>query len=385
MGDDLGPLVPADETLTHQIVETFASVSQSDPSWTENLWATPHARDGSLQVVFGIGKYTNRGVFDGAAGVSRGTEQWTVRGSRRLSADPAGTAVGPLHYEVIEPLRAVRCTLEPNEHAAISFDVTWRGLFPPSLEDRWPDRSPDGYRVSHDVLRYHQVGVAHGWVEVDGTRTDITPESWISIRDHSWGIRPGIGLPIPGLPRGGRQHQTMLSWFPMLMQRADGSRYSLFMYFEHKVGEGFESIRSQAEEQYEDGTSHRFASVTQDLAFHDANRRLKGGTVTLVDADGSTRPLHITPVSDTGFHLGTGGYFGWKGRVLGQWAGELVVDGEHLAGVDRPDVAREVHQLRDLLVRVEDPVGGGSGLGNIENLAVGTFPDQGLTAEGSFV
>jgi hypothetical protein len=50
------PLVPADETLTHQIADTFATVAQSDPSWTEKVWAIAHARDGSLQVVFGLGK-----------------------------------------------------------------------------------------------------------------------------------------------------------------------------------------------------------------------------------------------------------------------------------------------------------------------------------------
>ncbi len=385
MAPDSGPLVPADETLTHQIVETFATVAQSDPSWTEKVWAIAHARDGSLQVVFGIGKYTNRGVFDGAGGVSRGTEQWTVRGSRRLSADPGGMSVGPLRYEVVEPLKSVRCVLEPTGHAAISFDVTWTGLFPPSLEESWTDRSPDGYRVDHDVLRYHQLGVAEGWVEVEGRRTGIDPEEWISIRDHSWGIRPGVGLPIPGLPRGQRQEQTLLTWFPMTMERPDGSRYSLFVYYEEKAGPGFESRRSQAEEQGSDGTSHRFASVSQDLAFDDANRRLRGGTVTLHDADGTSRSLRIEPVAATGFHLGTGGYFGWKGRVLGQWAGELVVDGEHLTGLDTPETAREAHQLRDLLVRVDDPVGGGTGLGNIETLAVGAFPDLGLSAEASFL
>jgi hypothetical protein len=385
MSDLYGPLVPADETLTHQIVDTFASVAHSDPSWTEKIWAIAHARDGSLQVVFGIGKYTNRGVFDGAGGVARGTDQWTVRGSRRLSNDPGSLSVGPLHYEVVTPLESVRCVLEPTEHAAISFDITWNGLFPPAMEDRWPDRSPDGYRVNHDVLRYHQVGTAEGWVDLEGARTEVTAENWVSIRDHSWGIRPGVGLPIPGLPRGQRQQQTLLTWFPMLMERADGSRYSLFAFYEHKVGEGFESTRSQAEEQVPGGTNHRFASVSQDLAFHDANRRLRGGTVTLRDSDGSTRPLRITPVSDTGFHLGTGGYFGWKGRLLGQWAGDLVIDGEHVAGVDTPEVAREVHQLRDVLVRVEDPVGGGSGLGNIETLAVGAISELGLTAEASFL
>ncbi len=385
MSIEPGPLVAADELLTHQIVDTFATVGQSDPSWTEKIWATAHARDGSLQVVFGIGKYTNRGVLDGAGGVSRGTEQWTVRGSRRLSLDPDHLSVGPLHYEVVEPLRAVHCRLDPTEHAVISFDVTWHGSFPASLEDPWPDRSPDGYRVTHDVLRYHQIGVAEGWVEVEGQRTTIDPTQWISVRDHSWGLRPGVGLPIPGLPRAPRAAQTLLTWFPMLLERSDGTSYALFAFYQHSAGEGFTNTRSQAELQESNGSSHRFAAVQQDLRFDDQNRRLTGGTVTFVDTDGSTRPVRVTSVGPTGFHLGTSGYFGWNGRVLGQWAGELVVDGEHLTGLDQPDMARSVHQLRDLLVHVEDPVGDGTGLGNIETLAVGAFPDLGLTAEGSFL
>jgi hypothetical protein len=44
-----------------------------------------------------------------------------------------------------------------------------------------------------------------------------------------------------------------------------------------------------------------------------------------------------------------------------------------------------LHQLRDLLVRVEDPVGGGTGLGNAETFALGAFPERGLTAENSFL
>ena len=112
LSTNYGALVPEDELLTHQIVDTFATVSQSDPSWTEKIWTIAHARDNSLQVVLGVGKYTNRGVFDGAAGVCRGTEQWTVRAGRRLSSDPAGTDVGPIHYRVVEPLRAIQVSLD---------------------------------------------------------------------------------------------------------------------------------------------------------------------------------------------------------------------------------------------------------------------------------
>ena len=55
-GGSIGPLLAADEGFTHQIVDTFATVSQSDPSWTEKIWTIAHARDNSLQVVLGVGK-----------------------------------------------------------------------------------------------------------------------------------------------------------------------------------------------------------------------------------------------------------------------------------------------------------------------------------------
>ena len=138
LSTNYGALVPEDELLTHQIVDTFATVSQSDPSWTEKIWTIAHARDNSLQVVLGIGKYTNRGVFDGAAGVCRGTEQWTVRGGRRLSSDPGGTDVGPIHYRVVEPLRAIRISLDASEHAPIAFDVECGAASPPHSRTRGP-------------------------------------------------------------------------------------------------------------------------------------------------------------------------------------------------------------------------------------------------------
>src|SRR5216684_529448 len=110
-----GLLVAADESLTHQIVETHARVAHADRSWTEKVCAMAAARDGSLQLAFGLGKYTNRNVLDGYAGVSRGREQWTVRGSRRLSDAPDRVGVGPIDYEVIEPYKQVRFACAAND------------------------------------------------------------------------------------------------------------------------------------------------------------------------------------------------------------------------------------------------------------------------------
>src|SRR4051794_7454674 len=118
---DLGPLGPLDELLAHQIVDAFATVSQSDRSWTEKICAMTGANDGSLSLGFGLGKYPNRGVMDAYAGVSRGTEQWTVRASRALGSDDT-TAVGPITYEVLEPMRRIRFALDANDVQPVSFE-----------------------------------------------------------------------------------------------------------------------------------------------------------------------------------------------------------------------------------------------------------------------
>ncbi len=115
MPNPIGPLLPADEQFTHQIVDTFATVGSTDLSWTEKVCAMAAARDGSLQLGFGLGKYTNRDVMDCYAGLSRGVEQLTVRASRRLTPEPELTVVGPIHYEVHDALRTVRFALDANE------------------------------------------------------------------------------------------------------------------------------------------------------------------------------------------------------------------------------------------------------------------------------
>jgi hypothetical protein len=85
------------------------------------------------------------------------------------------------------------------------------------------------------------------------------------------------------------------------------------------------------------------------------------------------------------FLLGSAGYYGWNDWVYGQWVGDLKVEGNHVTDCDKPENAQELHQLRDLLVRVEEPIGGGVGLGNAETFALGAFPERRLTVENSFL
>lgn len=38
MTPNVGKLLAVDEALNHQIVDTFATVAESDLSWTEKIW-----------------------------------------------------------------------------------------------------------------------------------------------------------------------------------------------------------------------------------------------------------------------------------------------------------------------------------------------------------
>jgi len=381
-----GPLVGADETLTHQITDTFATVAQTDRSWTEKICAMACARDGSLQLAFGLGKYPNRNVLDGYAGVSRGVEQWTVRASRSLGSDRESMRAGPLEYEILEPLRSVRFALDANPIVPISFEWVFEHAVPPFLEQREVHRSADGGRLDADVVRYHQVGTARGWAQVDGRRVEFDDATWVSTRDHSWGVRYMVGEPSPDVeerpvPPG---VSTLVIWSPMLCERPDGSRYALHTYYQrHAVGD-WQRVELQGGVEHPDGRKEHFVGLVPELEVRDDNRRVVGGTLRYQMDDGTERVVEVEAASDTGFHLGAGLYFGFDGHWHGQWRGPLVVEGEHVADCSEPAAARRLHQMRDCVVRVHDPAGGGVGWGNLQSLVLGPHPELGLTEAASF-
>jgi hypothetical protein len=382
-----GPLLPADEGFTHQIVDTFARVGQTDRAWTEKLWAMAAAVDGSVSLAFGLGKYTNRNVLDGFAGVSRGTTQWTVRGSRRLAADPSATAVGPIRYEVVEPLERVRMILEPNDVVPISFEWELRGVVPPMLEEPETHISRSRYRIDADVLRFHHSGVASGWVDIDGERIEIDEAAWVSSRDRSWGVRYQVGVPIEDVEATPQPEGTagLVIWMPVTMFKADGgSPYGLFTYFQRYAGPGWSTGSAQGAIELRTGRRLPFSVIEPSLEFDDATRRLTSGSIRYVLADGTEKVLTVRPVSDTGFHLGTGLYAGFDGHHQGEWRGDLVVDGERIDACDDPAVARRIHQHRDCVVRLEDEATGDWGIGSAQTIITGAHDAIGLTEANSF-
>jgi hypothetical protein len=365
----LGPLVPADESFDHERTD--------DANWTEKVCAMAALADGSVQAAFGMGKYANRNVLDAYAGISRGQEQWTVRASRVLAPDVDRLAVGPITYEVLEPLGAVRFALAENDVVPITFDWTFRAALPCALEGE--------SRFEAGLMRYHQIGTAEGWIAVDGVPCELTDANSVSTRDHSWGVRRMVGVPTSGEAHRANVSSTVI-WSPILMRRDDGTRYGIHTFYQRHAFGDRERAELQGGIEHADGRREPWTSLAvRDVDVRDDNRRLRGATLDFTMSDGSARPVTVTALGDTGFHLGTGLYFGFDGHWHGEDRGALHVDGEHIADCTDPTTAHRIHQIRDNLVRLDDSVGRGTGVGNMQTIFSGPHPDIGLTEDASFM
>ncbi len=380
MSGTIGPLLPADEQFNHQLVETFASVGQSDPAWAEKVCGMAAAIDGSLQIAFGFGKYTNRNVVDAYAGISRGTEQWVVRSSRALNADPDSVNAGPIRYEILEPLHKIRVSLAANDQQAIAFDIVFESAVPCVVEQREDRRDMHGYRKATDQIRYHQTGTATGWLEIDGVRTDVKPNEWVSTRDKSWGIRPSVGVPAADMEPDFHQHipKALAIWNPMLFFREDGSRYAFHHYYLQFSGEGFLHQKVQGGVETDAGQTESIVGMTPSLRFSSPNKRLQSGEFLFQMSDGSERRMTFEKLSETGFYLGAGHYHGGDGHYHGSWRGTQFVDGDYVQNAAAADVLERYSQFRDCMIKVHDPIGGGVGYGNCQTYVHGAWLEFGL-------
>ena len=385
--NDIGQIIGLDELLNHQIVDTFASTATSELSWTEKIWSAIIRKDGGLGIDFGLGRYHNRGVLDGWAAVSRGRTQWTVRASRELRDDPTITTVGPLTYEIIEPLHKVRYALAKNPNQPIAYDVTFTSDMPPFLEDRHKQRERDGFRIGSDVIRYHQIGTPSGWVEIEGQRIEIKSDEWTEYRDHSWGTRLDVGAHNPdvrptsdfGDVKFG-EGEFVLVWSPFMLIAPNGEKTAYHFYYMSKQGRIF---YSSGYRNHPDGTQEKVARVRPELRYDDRSRRLQGGRVHFDMMQGGTHTVEVEVPGESGVHLGPGLYLGFDGKKHGSWKGPLETEGEKF--VDTLDIAtlKRIRQLRDNPIRVRE--GNAEGYGVMECIIHGAHPEIGLTAANSII
>jgi len=366
-------LTKYDELLCHQTVATFDNVGSSAREWTERIWCHAHDREGKMQIVAGFGQYANRNIMDAfVCCIIDNSTQYVVRASRELRPQIDEVRVNPFSYDVLEPLKKVRCALGENEYG-ISYDIELDGTMPPHEEEAQHFLSRG--RVVEHVQRYSQVGRPGGWIKIEGKIYEIDPATWLSERDRSWGIRRGAvesqetGVQPTEIPPGGMYSGTFSqfeNWGFCYHTRENWQAKPM-----HFAGSVFYPYGSGKEDIKLVKLEHDFQFRTDIPGI----RQVKSGKVALTTEEGENFEVSLRPLSAC--YIGTGGYSrrGYRGFIHGLWMGSYYIDGFKL-DLTNPEVAREASYLEDLMceLRCGDEVG----YGMFEVNVSGKFPKYGF-------
>lgn len=290
-------LSPYDEFPVHQTPYPLSRVANSDPGFDDGYFFGVFSPKHKIFCFQGLRINPNTDIVGGYAAVNRAGIQRTVRFGRTWRQQ-CSTAVGPYRIEVVDPYRDIHLTLEENG-SGLSFDLHWVGSAPAFTEAH--HFATHRGRPVTDQTRYSQAGTAHGWIELDGERIEVTPESWSGSRDHSWGLyheRPPLApdprwLP-PVEPEGVRRALRFWTLF-----RGEGLAG---FYGIHESPEGAQvpmndTFGTPFEGRLDFGWDKGVELVAgrHELTFVPGTRLLAEATITLTDADGGEWVQHVRP------------------------------------------------------------------------------------------
>ena len=364
-----------DETLMHQGPLPFSQALLSDHRFYDRYVLSGFRPDGQAGILTGIGVYKNLNVMDGFALTQFGaSRQRNMRFSRPLHPVGEPLRLGPLRTEFPEPFKTLRFICEPNDHGD-SFDLTFRGFLDAHLESHHFGRI-DG-RVHTDYWRFSQVGWLDGTAQIDGRAHAV--DRWFSWRDHSWGVRPGVGGFEPftgtraggGLPSsiraGGRGILVMYLGFAtdhyggmlQLQEDEDGRR----LYIDGRIGSS-------------DSGSSEVTDVKHEFNFIPGTRLFDRMKLQVTTADQRRWDIDVESIGRAWVLRGAGYDSGFNDeRGMGVWRGDTLTvetdqyDLAHVEEVLLSDGRRWRPRHREQPVRVT--VGGESGQGHFPIIVIG--------------
>ncbi|MBX7457279.1 hypothetical protein K3152_03380 [Qipengyuania sp. 1NDH17] len=190
-------LSKGDEYPLHQTAEPVAYAG-TDRNFYDRYFFNGYAPDGSGFFALALGVYPHLDVADAHFSFIRGGTQYCLHASCEMGMERMAMRVGPIAIEVVEPLHALKVTVDDTDGIAGEFTFTGRAF--PIEEPRFTHRI--GPRAFMDYTRMTQNGHYNGWISLDGERQDMV-DGTAGTRDRSWGVRP-IGArdtqPMPGAP-----------------------------------------------------------------------------------------------------------------------------------------------------------------------------------------
>ena len=244
----------------------------------------------SPSIIVGAGIYPGGNVIDGFAILTTAQTQQNLRFSTELDSTD-GRAVGPLRWQVDEPLRRWHLVLAPNA-TGLEFDVVWEARAPAWSGDV---TVREGEVVASSFEHLFQSGVYSGWVVIDGVRTDVG--GWLGQRDRSRGVRTMSG------------GQGLHLWFQaQFIDRSIG-----FLLVEDR---DHGRLLLEGAVMHTDGGLDRVVDVRHDLHFND-QLDLVDGTVEVVTARGMIYVIAVDASAGGGYMSG-GGYGGQHGHPRGR-------------------------------------------------------------------
>lgn len=372
----LGPL---DDLLWHQIPSTFDHVGTSDPRFFDRWWFAIYDPAGSTASQVTMGVYNNMNVLDAGFVVVRDGTQHSVRASRALRPR-FETDVAPFRIDLVEPLKRFRLRVEPGEHR-MACDLDWQAALAP--EEEHPHFARLRGRVTEEYQRFDQIGTVDGWIDIDGTRIDV--DSWWTARDHSWGVRQGVGIaePITGdTPPPSAVGRVFAFLFFATDELAGHVQIA-------EVGDDRTYLTGLLRRRGHGDAEVSVTDVDLDLTMHEGTRRIRVADLALQLDDGTSLTLRAEAMGSAIAMPGLGYSGGWDDRLgLGVYRGEHVVehdvwDVSHPADVVREDgsVETPMHRLAAVRVSVLDDQGtdtGDRGTGSLTMIANGRLPRYGL-------
>ena len=373
-------LTALDDTLWHQLPTTFDHVWTSDPRFFDRYWFAIYSGDGRVAIQITMGAYRNMNVLDAGAVMVVDGKQYNLRVSRSLDGS-VETVCGPVRIRPIEPLKSFDIIIEPGKgtlHGRIRWDCV-----EPAREEH-PHYTRLQSRTVEDYRRFDQIGQASGHLEIDGKRIEI--DKWWSCRDHSWGVRRGMGIPEPvtgpkvTLAEKGHVMSflffstTSMSGTLLFQRRGDDVPYTTGVVTMRDTGESF-----------------HVADIALDVELHEGTRRFRRASVVAVFDGGKRLELALEAQGAAIAMQGLGYSGGYSdGRGLGAWRGEAcqesdVYDVSHPSKVIYPGGREKEHWHRIQPVAINATLDGdtSSGTGSMTLTIAGRLPDHLLVNAGS--
>lgn len=357
-------LTKADDYPIHQTPEPIA-YSGTDRNFYDRYFFNGYPPDGEFFFAAAFGVYPHLNIADASFCTVVDGVQRNLHASRVLNMERMDLSVGPISIDIVEPLNALRVRVDDNAHG-IKADILFRGRIAPIEEPRFIHRH--GPRTFMDYTRLTQNGTYEGWIEVQGTRLEIAPETVRGTRDRSWGVRP-IGEADPQQIVPPQMPQFYWLWAPLNFDDCT----SFFHSSEDGSGEPWNRNAVIAPL---DGPAAECPDCSADMIFQPGTRHAQEATLNLAHPQG---PVTISLKPQWQFYMRGLGYGDPEWRH-GGYKGELAVgfDELKLDDVDENELHHN-HIQAFCTAEMDGALGKRQGSGVLEQLIMGPHAPSGFT------